>query len=82
MKEQRSRLGTEMEIRTHCIQGSLHSDLLEVIMTLQFYSVLTFFIFNMLFLMDSINQFILMLMLPLEKFSVRMLCVCTVVFAR
>lgn len=66
-------LGTEVEIRKCSIQGSLCSDQLKVI-TLQFYSILTFFIFNMLFLMDSFNQFVLILKLPLEKFSVWVLC--------
>lgn len=66
-------LGTEVEIRKCSVQGSLCSDQLKVI-TLQFYSILTFFIFNMLFLMDSFNQFVLILKLPLEKFSVWVLC--------
>lgn len=60
--------GTEVEIRERSVQGSLYSDQFKVIMTLQFYSILTFFIFDMLFLMGSFSQFVLMLKLPLEKF--------------
>lgn len=66
--------GTELAIRERSVQGSLCSDQLKVIMTLRFYSILTFFIFNMLFLMGTFNPFVLMLKLPLEKFSVQMLC--------